>query len=37
VLIDSGNTYNFLDTAIAGKLGYRIDKIASLNVEFADG
>ena len=37
ILIDSGNTHNFLDTQMAQQYGCIIDTISSLNVGVADG
>jgi len=37
ILIDSGNTHNFLDVQLATKMGCLLEEIPPLNVVVADG
>jgi len=37
ILIDNGSTHNFLDEAVAQKLGCLITRILTLSVAVADG
>ena len=37
ILIDLGNTHNFLNTEMAKKLGYNVEEIGPIRVDVANG